>query len=770
MIYEGTCFPDFVRGLLIYPDVYRKLVRAFRIERDGSTFKVVEEFTLMTSEDGLFRPCQALQGPDGAIYIVDWRTDSGGAGRLWGDGEHGRIYRLSWSGTDAEPAIELQPKDTWSKISRATDKQLWSMLDGPDLQIRKRAVNELAKRSKNNSRPFVDFVRERSHTLPGRIAAMGGACRDFDADSLELMMEMLSDPSPEIRRTAANAISWHAEPGQVSDTQLTELLNHLDDSDPASQRAIALMAGQLASSLPADADLRRDIAAGLFESTMLLDRADVYLFDGFVRGIERIEPQGPAYLTEVLTESAPSDSSPDDASGRRKIAVACLESMRTRSAADTIDGFLTRDTSRIPPEQLSRVIATYRQVLVEPPIKAVALADWLESHPDADLEVRITAFETIGLVGGVDEQRLAQTALGLLNVDDEAARIRVIRAIGDTGIVSASKPLAGALADADRSDAERHEIVSALSKLQSEPLPFTGHPSPPGVETVLDDLASIALREDAEPIRADVLALLAQVNFEKARPVAFELLSGHGESATASAITVLGANAGDAKRLAEEFLAGKINRTFQSQVTEILQRHGDQSGNGELATLRQTILKGGLLLSLEPSEVARVEELVKTKGDPKKGRAIFFDSKRGQCSNCHQLEGSGGSVGPDLSKIYETHTVGKIIESIADPSKEIKEGFGTWTVLTVDGEVYAGLKVSESEKEVVLRDASGKDIRTRVADIESINDTKRSLMPDGVVALLDYQEFLDLIAFLKSKEAQEAKQTTGTQSNALNPR
>ena len=30
-------------------------------------------------------------GPDGAIYILDWRTDSGGAGKLWGDGVHGRL-------------------------------------------------------------------------------------------------------------------------------------------------------------------------------------------------------------------------------------------------------------------------------------------------------------------------------------------------------------------------------------------------------------------------------------------------------------------------------------------------------------------------------------------------------------------------------------------------------------------------------------------------------------------------------------------------------
>ena len=40
------------------------------------------------------------------MYVCDWRTDSGGAGRLWGDGKHGRIYRVTWAGTEgrARPA------------------------------------------------------------------------------------------------------------------------------------------------------------------------------------------------------------------------------------------------------------------------------------------------------------------------------------------------------------------------------------------------------------------------------------------------------------------------------------------------------------------------------------------------------------------------------------------------------------------------------------------------------------------------------------------
>jgi quinoprotein glucose dehydrogenase len=80
--------PAASRDLLIYPDVFRKLVRAYKLKPAGATFAVDQEFELLASDDPLFRP-------DGALYILDWRTDSGGAGQHWGNGKTGRIYRMT---------------------------------------------------------------------------------------------------------------------------------------------------------------------------------------------------------------------------------------------------------------------------------------------------------------------------------------------------------------------------------------------------------------------------------------------------------------------------------------------------------------------------------------------------------------------------------------------------------------------------------------------------------------------------------------------------
>ena len=78
LIYNDTYFPPEYRGLLYYPDVFRKVIRAYQVEADSATFEVsAAEFEFLRSNDPLFRPCQMVTGPDGAMYICDW------AFRLW---------------------------------------------------------------------------------------------------------------------------------------------------------------------------------------------------------------------------------------------------------------------------------------------------------------------------------------------------------------------------------------------------------------------------------------------------------------------------------------------------------------------------------------------------------------------------------------------------------------------------------------------------------------------------------------------------------------
>ena len=148
---------------------------------------------------------------------------------------------------------------------------------------------------------------------------------------------------------------------------------------------------------------------------------------------------------------------------------------------------------------------------------------------------------------------------------------------------------------------------------------------------------------------------------------------------------------------------------------------------------------------------------------------IYLNSKQLACVNCHKLEGLGGQIGPDLTKLWETGTIEKIMESIIEPSKEIKEGFQSFKATTKNGQTFTGLKVIDKPAEIVIRDANGKDTTILRNDLEELTASKLSLMPDNVVSQLTFDQFIDLVAFLKSRESQESLRGMVTEFLVVGP-
>jgi len=73
------------------------------------------------------------------------------------------------------------------------------------------------------------------------------------------------------------------------------------------------------------------------------------------------------------------------------------------------------------------------------------------------------------------------------------------------------------------------------------------------------------------------------------------------------------------------------------------------------------------------------------------------------------------------------------------------------------------LKVTDDAARVVLRDADGRDITIPKEEIDELEASRKSLMPEGVVSQLSFQEFVDLVAFLKDRQAQHSLRGTATQ-------
>ncbi|MGC4001806.1 MAG: hypothetical protein QM811_01085 [Pirellulales bacterium] len=89
-----------------------------------------------------------------------------------------------------------------------------------------------------------------------------------------------------------------------------------------------------------------------------------------------------------------------------------------------------------------------------------------------------------------------------------------------------------------------------------------------------------------------------------------------------------------------------------------------------------------------------------------------------------------------------------MLDSLIEPSKKIKEGYNALIVTDDDGKTVQGLKVRETDAELVLRTQDDKEVVIPKAKIDDRQDAKTSLMPGNQVDELSRQELIDLTRFL----------------------
>jgi putative heme-binding domain-containing protein len=152
--------------------------------------------------------------------------------------------------------------------------------------------------------------------------------------------------------------------------------------------------------------------------------------------------------------------------------------------------------------------------------------------------------------------------------------------------------------------------------------------------------------------------------------------------------------------------------------------------------------------TLKKESPADLAKAARERGDANRGAVLFFQPFL-TCAKCHDAE-VGTQLGPDLSKAGKEATAEYLVESILNPSKTIKKGYETITIITSDGASTTGLLVEEKTDTVVLLDPAGnKRVSILKADIDKRRISDKSLMPDGLVnTLSDRQQFLDLAKYL----------------------
>ncbi|MGI9242251.1 MAG: PVC-type heme-binding CxxCH protein [Verrucomicrobiales bacterium] len=135
------------------------------------------------------------------------------------------------------------------------------------------------------------------------------------------------------------------------------------------------------------------------------------------------------------------------------------------------------------------------------------------------------------------------------------------------------------------------------------------------------------------------------------------------------------------------------------------------------------------------------------KADPHAGGEVFAKV----CLSCHKMYGKGGEIGPDITGANRGD-LNYVLNNLLDPSAEIPEGYQLNVITTRDGRNYGGTVASETDNQLVLRQAAGEPVTIDKPDIQSREKLNVSMMPEGLLTTLKDDEVIALVRYLRTTE------------------
>jgi putative heme-binding domain-containing protein len=143
-------------------------------------------------------------------------------------------------------------------------------------------------------------------------------------------------------------------------------------------------------------------------------------------------------------------------------------------------------------------------------------------------------------------------------------------------------------------------------------------------------------------------------------------------------------------------------------------------------------------------EMARIKALLQTGlGDSAKGQTIYT----GRCAVCHKLFDQGGTIGPELTG-YDRQSLEFWLLNTTYPSLEIREGFGAYVAKLKDGRILTGIMDAQGGGSISLKDLAGNRTTVKQGDIEKLEASPISIMPEGLLTGLSDAELKDFFAYL----------------------
>ena len=172
--------------------------------------------------------------------------------------------------------------------------------------------------------------------------------------------------------------------------------------------------------------------------------------------------------------------------------------------------------------------------------------------------------------------------------------------------------------------------------------------------------------------------------------------------------------------------------------------------NAEIPRLGERI--AALLKGLPPADLKLKELLGKRRSDysrSDRSPARCPASLRRYCGICHQIEGKGARVGPQLDGIG-SRGLDRLLEDVLDPNRNVDQSFRVTNLALESGQVISGLLLREEGEVLIVADSQGKEIRVPRKTVDERSTAQLSPMPANMAEQIPEAEFQDLMAYLLS--------------------
>ena len=710
-IIGGRHLPDEFQNNILSNDYRANRVQRHVIEEDGSGYLARKQPDFIESRHVSFRPVDMAMGPDGAIYIADWYSPIIQHGEVdFRDPRRDRVHGRIWRITHNRRPLVKRPK-----LIGAKTEELLAAVAAQENYTSRQARRVLIERGAEAVRgPLDSWISGLDRgSEAGQQSLLQGLWL-YQALGLfekNLLTELLTNENHRVRAAAARVTgSWRTA---VGDDFLELMAKAIEDQHPRVRLEAVRALSLLPSAHSAELALRT------------LDQAlDPNLDYATWRTIRELKSAWfPALEARHL-----------DLNGDMSRLSYALEAVDSPAAVPHLLRMVDED--RMPQDRLAGALGV------------------LSTHGNPDVLSRVLGAISILRVS---EDEIADVLVELI----ESSRSRGVRPTGDLALV---ETLIRSQDPEVQVAAVRAAGIWKISSAQDLLTQLARRPGS-GQEVRLSAVNSLGLLGDLSTLRE-----LAAVDDPAVRVGAcISILPLHPAEAARMAASVLAGiqDVQEASRLFQAFLGQQGGAPLLAEALESHQLSPGVAKTGvymirasgrDETVLTRTLMAAGDLsktaLLIAPQEMPNLVQDVISRGDAARGE-LLYRSEDLVCLKCHAIARSGGRVGPDLSGLGTRAQIDYLVESILEPNEAIKEGFQTINVTTREGQLFSGVKLTESTRELVLQDSEDRVVSIPLSSIETARPGL-SLMPSGLADNLSRGEFVDLVKFLYSLGREDA--------------